>query len=166
VYGKEDTLVTIQIDMLLAEKFGMYYIDENGEKALPYILHRTSLGCYERTLAYLIETFAGALPTWMAPEQVRVMSVTDRAADYAAKLAADLRAMGFRAEANTESDKIGKKIREGQLEKVPYMLIVGDRDMEGQTVSVRHRAEGDLGAMSFDAFTALLKEVVDTKAKK
>jgi len=166
VFGKEDTLVTIQIDMLLAEKFGMYYIDENGEKALPYILHRTSLGCYERTLAYLIETYAGALPTWMAPEQVRVMSVTDRAADYAAKLAADLRCMGFRAEANTDSDKIGKKIREGQLEKIPYMLIVGDRDMEAQTVSVRHRSEGDLGAMSFDAFAALLKEVVDNKEKK
>jgi len=166
VFGKEDTIVTIQIDMLLAEKFGMYYIDENGEKALPYIIHRTSMGCYERTLAYLIETFAGALPTWMAPEQVRVMSITDRAADYAAKLAADLRCMGYRAEANTASDKIGKKIREGQLEKIPYMLIVGDRDMADQTVSVRHRAEGDLGAMSFDAFTALLKEVVDTKAKK
>ena len=152
--------------MLLAERFGMYYIDENGEKKLPYIIHRTSLGCYERTLAYLIETYAGALPTWMAPEQVRVMSITDRAADYAAKLAADLRALGYRAEANVESDKIGKKIREGQLEKVPYMLIVGDRDMADQTVSVRHRAEGDLGAMSFDAFVALLKEVVDTKAKK
>ena len=166
VFGKEDTIVTIQIDMLLAERFGMYYIDENGEKKLPYIIHRTSLGCYERTLAYLIETYAGALPTWMAPEQVRVMSITDRAADYAAKLAADLRALGYRAEANVESDKIGKKIREGQLEKVPYMLIVGDRDMADQTVSVRHRAEGDLGAMSFDAFVALLKEVVDTKAKK
>ena len=166
VYGKEDTLVTIQIDMLLAEKFGMYYIDENGEKALPYIIHRTSLGCYERTLAYLIETYAGALPTWMAPEQVRVMSVTERAADYAADLAARLRNCGFRAVANTANDKIGKKIREGQMEKVPYMLIVGDRDMADNTVSVRHRSEGDLGAMSFDDFKALIKEVVDTKAKK
>ena len=166
VFGKEDTLITIQIDMLLAEKFGMEYIDADGSRQRPYIIHRTSIGCYERTLALLIEKYAGALPTWMAPEQVRVMSVTDRAADYAAKLAADLRCMGFRAEANTESDKIGKKIREGQLEKIPYMLIVGDRDMEGQTVSVRHRSEGDLGAMSFDAFAALLKEVVDTKAKK
>ena len=166
VYGKEDTLVTIQIDMLLAEKFGMYYIDENGEKALPYIIHRTSLGCYERTLAYLIETYAGALPTWMAPEQVRVMSVTERAADYAADLAARLRNCGFRAVANTANDKIGKKIREGQMEKVPYMLIVGDRDMADNTVSVRHRSEGDLGAMSFDDFKAFIKEVVDTKAKK
>ena len=152
--------------MLLAEKFGMYYIDENGEKKLPYIIHRTSLGCYERTLAYLIETFAGALPTWMAPEQVRVLSVTDRAADYAVELARKLNALGFRAEADVASDKIGKKIRGAQLEKIPYMLIVGDRDMAEQTVSVRHRAEGDLGAMSFDAFAELLKDVVDSKAKK
>ncbi len=166
VFGKEDTIVTIQIDMLLAEKFGMDYIDADGQKKIPYIIHRTSMGCYERTLAYLIETYAGALPTWMAPEQVRVMSVTERAHDYAAELAAKLRCAGFRAEANTADDKIGKKIREGQLEKVPYMLIVGDRDMEGQTVSVRHRSEGDLGAMSFDAFAAMLKEVVDNKEKK
>lgn len=166
VFGKEDTLVTIQIDMLLAEKFGMYYIDENGEKALPYIIHRTSLGCYERTLAYLIETYAGALPTWMAPEQVRVMSITDRAADYAKELARKLTALGFRAEVNIESDKIGKKIRDGQLDKIPYMLIVGDRDMAEQTVSVRHRAEGDLGAMSFEDFADLLKKVVDNKEKK
>ncbi len=166
VFGKEDTIVTIQIDMLLAEKFGMEYVDADGQKKRPYIIHRTSLGCYERTLAYLIERYAGALPTWMAPEQVRVLSITDRAADYAAKLAADLRAMGYRAETDIGSDKIGKKIREAQLEKVPYMLVVGDRDMADSTVSVRHRAEGDLGAMSFDAFAELLKEVVDTKAKK
>jgi len=166
VFGKEDTIVTIQIDMLLAEKFGMYYIDENGEKALPYIIHRTSLGCYERTLAYLIEEYAGALPTWMAPEQVRFLPVTDRAADYCAEKAKALEAMGFRVEVDYRNEKIGKKIREAQLEKVPYMLVVGDRDMENGTVSPRHRAEGDLGAMSFDEFAALLKEVVDTKAKK
>jgi len=166
VFGKEDTIVTIQIDMLLAEKFGMYYIDENGEKALPYIIHRTSLGCYERTLAYLIETYAGALPTWMAPEQVRFLPVTDRAADYCAEKAKALEAMGFRVEVDYRNEKIGKKIREAQLEKVPYMLVVGDRDMENGTVSPRHRADGDLGAMSFDEFAALLKDVVDTKAKK
>ncbi|MBQ9854556.1 MAG: threonine--tRNA ligase [Clostridia bacterium] len=166
VFGKEDTIVTIQIDMLLAERFGMYYIDENGEKKLPYIIHRTSLGCYERTLAYLIETYAGALPTWMAPEQVRILSVTDRAADYAIDLQKKLSALGFRAEADVTGNKIGKKIRDAQLEKIPYMLIVGDRDMADGTVSVRHRAEGDLGAMSFDAFSALLKEVVDNKEKK
>jgi len=166
VFGKEDTIVTIQIDMLLAAKFGMYYIDENGEKALPYIIHRTSLGCYERTLAYLIEEYAGALPTWMAPEQVRFLPVTDRAADYCADKARELEAMGFRVEVDYRNEKIGKKIREAQLDKVPYMLVVGDRDMENGTVSPRHRADGDLGAMSFEDFAALLKDVVDTKAKK
>ncbi|MDD6032784.1 MAG: threonine--tRNA ligase [Oscillospiraceae bacterium] len=166
VFGKEDTIVTIQIDMLLAERFGMYYIDENGEKALPYILHRTSLGCYERTLAYLIEKYAGALPTWMAPEQVRFLPVTDRAADYCAEKARALESMGFRVEVDYRNEKIGKKIREAQIDKIPYMLIVGDRDMENGTVSPRHRAEGDLGAMSFDEFAALLKDVVDSKAKK
>jgi len=166
VFGKEDTIVTIQIDMLLAAKFGMYYIDENGEKALPYIIHRTSLGCYERTLAYLIEEYAGALPTWMSPEQVRFLPVTDRAADYCAEKARAMEAMGFRVEVDYRNEKIGKKIREAQLDKVPYMVIVGDRDIENGTVSPRHRADGDLGAMSFDEFVALVKDVVDTKAKK
>ena len=166
VYGKEDTLVTIQIDMLLAQRFGMYYIDENGEKALPYIIHRTSLGCYERTLAYLIEEYAGALPTWMAPEQVRFLPVTDRAADYCAEQAKKLEALGYRVEVDYRNEKIGKKIRDAQVEKVPYMVVVGDRDMENGTVSPRHRADGDLGAMSMDEFTALLRDVVDSKAKK
>ena len=166
VYGKEDTLVTIQIDMLLAERFGMYYIDENGEKKLPYIIHRTSLGCYERTLAYLIEEYAGALPTWMAPEQVRFLPVTDRAADYCAEQAKKLEDMGFRVEVDYRNEKIGRKIRDAQMEKVPYMVVVGDRDIENGTVSPRHRADGDLGAMSMDEFSALLKQVVDNKEKK
>ncbi len=166
VFGKEDTIVTIQIDMLLAERFGMEYVDADGQKKRPYIIHRTSLGCYERTLAYLIEKYAGALPTWMAPEQVRVLSVTDRAADYANALVAKLSELGYRAEADITGEKIGKKIRLAQMDKVPYMLVVGDRDMAENTVSVRHRAEGDLGAMSFDSFAALLKDVVDSKAKK
>ena len=166
VYGKEDTLVTIQIDMLLAQRFGMYYIDENGEKALPYIIHRTSLGCYERTLAYLIEEYAGALPTWMAPEQVRFLPVTDRAADYCAEQAKKLEALGYRVEVDYRNEKIGKKIREAQIDKVPYMVVVGDRDIENSTVSPRHRADGNLGAMSMDEFIAILKEVVDSKAKK
>ena len=166
VFGKEDTIVTIQIDMLLAQRFGMEYVDADGQKKLPYIIHRTSLGCYERTLAYLIEKYAGALPTWMAPEQVRVLSVTDRAADYAKELSDKLCEMGYRATADLTGEKIGKKIRLAQMEKIPYMLVVGDRDMAEQTVSVRHRAEGDLGAMSFDAFAALLKDVVDSKARK
>ena len=166
VFGKEDTLITIQIDMLLAEKFGMYYIDENGEKALPYIIHRTSLGCYERTLAYLIETYAGALPTWMAPEQVRFLPVTDRAADYCAEKAKALETQGFRVEVDYRNEKIGKKIREAQMDKVPYMVIVGDRDIENGTVSPRHRADGDLGAMSFEDFAAVLHAVVDNKERK
>ena len=166
VYGKEDTLVTIQIDMLLAERFGMYYIDENGEKKLPYIIHRTSLGCYERTLAYLIEEYAGALPTWMAPEQERFLPVTDRAADYCAEQARKLEDMGFRVSVDYRNEKIGRKIRDAQMEKVPYMLVVGDRDMENGTVSPRHRADGDLGAMSMDEFSALLRQVVDNKEKK
>jgi len=166
VYGKEDTLVTIQIDMLLAQQFGMEYVDADGQKKTPYIIHRTSLGCYERTLAYLIEEYAGALPTWMAPEQVRFLPVTDRAADYCAEIAGKLERQGFRVEVDGRNEKIGKKIREAQLEKVPYMLVVGDRDMEAGTVSVRHRAEGDLGAMSLEAFGEMLHKVVDAKEKK
>ena len=166
VFGKEDTIVTIQIDMLLAEKFGMYYIDENNEKVLPYIIHRTSMGCYERTLALLIEKYAGALPTWMAPEQVRFLPVTERAVDYCKALAKNLEMEGFRVTVDARNEKIGKKIREGQIEKVPYMLVVGDRDMENGTVSPRHRADGDFGAMDLADFAKILIEVVDTKAKK
>ena len=166
VYGKEDTLVTIQIDMLLARQFDMEYVDADGQKKTPYIIHRTSLGCYERTLAYLIEEYAGALPTWMAPEQVRFLPVTDRAADYCAEVAKKLEAQGFRVEVDYRNEKIGKKIREAQLEKIPYMLVVGDRDMEAGTVSVRHRSEGDLGAMSLEQFSAMLRQVVDGKEKK
>ena len=166
VFGKEDTIVTIQIDMLLAEKFGMYYIDENNDKVLPYIIHRTSMGCYERPLALLIEKYAGALPTWMAPEQVRFLPVTERAVDYCKALANNLELEGYRVTVDARNEKIGKKIREGQMEKIPYMLVVGDRDMENGTVSPRHRAEGDLGAMDFADFAKILKEVVDTKAKK
>ncbi|MBS4879343.1 MAG: threonine--tRNA ligase [Firmicutes bacterium] len=165
VYGKEDTLVTIQIDMLLAKQFGMEYVDVDGQKKTPYIIHRTSLGCYERTLAYLIEEYAGALPCWMAPEQVRFLPVTDRAADRCAELVKTLNAKGYRAEADYRNEKIGKKIREAQIEKVPYMVVIGDRDLENGTVSPRHRAAGDLGAMSFEDFEDLLKKVVDEKIK-
>ncbi len=137
VFGKEDTLVTIQIDMLLAERFGMEYTDQNGQKVRPYIIHRTSLGCYERTLAYLIEKYAGALPLWMMPTQVRVLPITDRAHDYAQEIVDRLRDAGIRAESDYRSEKLGYKIREAQMQKIPYMLVVGDRDMENQTVSVR-----------------------------
>ena len=165
VYGKEDTLVTIQIDMLLAERFGMYYTDENGEKKLPYIIHRTSLGCYERTLAYLIEKYAGALPLWMMPTQVRVLPITDRAHDYAQEIVDRLRDAGIRAESDYRSEKLGYKIREAQMQKIPYMLVVGDRDMENQTVSVRTRAGVDLGAMSVDDFRTKCRAEIDTKVR-
>ncbi|MEG0441166.1 MAG: threonine--tRNA ligase [Oscillospiraceae bacterium] len=165
VFGKEDTIVTIQIDMLLAQKFGMEYTDQEGKKATPYIIHRTSLGCYERTLALLLEKYAGALPTWIAPEQVRVMPLTDRTADLAKEIAADLTAQGFRVETDLRNEKIGYKIREAQVEKVPYMLVIGDKEAEAGLVAVRNRADGDIGTMTPAAFAALLKKVVDEKQK-
>ena len=165
VHGKEDTLVTIQIDMLLAEKFGMYYIDENGEKALPYIIHRTSMGCYERTLAYLIEEYAGALPTWMAPEQVRVLSMTDRNIDYAYQIRDELLNKGFRVEMDTRNEKIGKKIREAQLEKVPYMLVLGDKEQEAAAVAVRDRKDGKTTVMPLDEFVEKLSFEVENKLR-
>ena len=164
VFGKEDTIVTIQIDMLLAEKFGMEYTDADGQKKTPYIIHRTSLGCYERTLAYLIERFAGAFPLWLAPDQVVVLPVTDRAHEYAKNVEEQLKAAGIRAEGDYRSEKLGYKIREHQLKKVPYMLVVGDRDMENGTVSVRTRTGEDLGAMTADEFIA--KALVEIATKK
>ena len=162
VYGKEDTLVTIQIDMLLAERFGMYYIDENGNKALPYIIHRTSLGCYERTLAYLIEEYAGALPLWMMPTQVRVLPITDRCHDYAEKVVERLSDAGIRVEGDYRSEKLGYKIRDAQMQKIPYMLVVGDKEAESGSVAVRTRAGGDEGVMSVDDFMAkCLKEIAE-----
>ena len=162
VYGKEDTLVTIQIDMLLAERFGMYYIDENGNKALPYIIHRTSLGCYERTLAYQIEEYAGALPLWMMPTQVRVLPITDRCHDYAEKVVERLSDAGIRVEGDYRSEKLGYKIRDAQMQKIPYMLVVGDKEAESGNVSVRTRAGGDEGVMSVDDFMAkCLKEIAE-----
>lgn len=165
VFGKEDTLVTIQIDMLLAERFGMEYTDQNGQKVRPYIIHRTSLGCYERTLAYLIEKYAGALPLWMMPTQVRVLPITDRAHDYAQEIVDRLRDAGIRAESDYRSEKLGYKIREAQMQKIPYMLVVGDRDMENQTVSVRTRAGVDLGAISVDDFRTKCRAEIDTKVR-
>ena len=164
VFGKEDTLVTIQIDMLLAQRFGMYYIDENGEKALPYIIHRTSMGCYERTLAYLLETYAGALPTWLSPEQVRILPITDRAHDYSAQVAEKLRAAGVRAEVDYRNEKLGFKIREAQMEKVPYKLVIGDKEAADGTVAVRTR-DADKGVMSLDAFMEKLQEEIASKSK-
>ena len=165
VFGKEDTIVTIQIDMLLAERFGMEYTDQSGKKVHPYIIHRTSLGCYERTLAYLIEKYAGALPLWMMPTQVKVLPITDRAHDYAEGLVEKLKNAGIRAEGDFRSEKLGYKIREAQLQKIPYMLVVGDRDIENGTVSVRTRGGEDLGAMTPDEFMSKCLYEIATKAK-
>ncbi len=154
VFGKEDTIVTIQVDQLLAEQFDMEYTDQNGKKVRPYIIHRTSLGCYERTLAYLIEKYAGALPMWMAPEQVRVLPITDRCMDYARTVLQDLKAAGLRAEIDERSEKIGYKIREAQMQKLPYMLLIGDKEVEAGKVSVRERVRGDLGAKTVGEFLA------------
>ena len=150
VFGKEDTIVTIQIDMLLAEKFGMEYVDVDGTKKNPYIIHRTSLGCYERTLAYLLEKYAGALPLWMSPEQVRILPITDRAKEYGEAISAKLEQLGIRTSVDNRSEKIGWKIRQAQLEKVPYFFIVGDKEVEENTVALRSRKEGDLGASPLD----------------
>ncbi|MBQ1272469.1 MAG: threonine--tRNA ligase [Clostridia bacterium] len=166
VFGKEDTIVTIQIDMLLAEKFGMYYTDSDGQQKLPYIIHRTSLGCYERTLAFLIEKYAGALPTWMAPEQVRILTITDRANDYADGIKKELAAKGYRVTVDDSQNTLKYKIRSAQMEKIPYMVILGDKDMENNTISVRHRSGEDLGAISLDAFKETLADVVGNKLKK
>ena len=165
VFGKEDTLVTIQIDMLLAERFGMYYTDSDGQKKLPYIIHRTSLGCYERTLAYLIEEYAGALPTWLMPTQVKILPISERQHDYAQQVYTQLHAAGIRVEVDARNEKIGYKIREAQNEKIPYMLVVGDKEVENGTVSVRARKDGDLGAMAVDAFRAKILDEIATKAR-
>ncbi len=162
VYGKEDTLVTIQIDMLLAASYGMEYIDADGQKKTPYILHRTSLGCYERTLAYLIEKYAGCLPLWMAYEQARILPISDAHMDYAFKVRDELRKKGLRVEVDDRSEKLGKKIREAAVNKVIYTMVIGDQEMENGTVTLESRFEGKLGAMSVeDAANRLLKDVED-----
>ena len=165
VFGKEDTIVTIQIDMLLAEKFGMYYIDKDGQKKLPYIIHRTSLGCFERTLAYMLEHFAGALPMWLSPEQVRVLPISENLADQAKEIEEKLTAAGIRVTTDLRSEKIGYKIREAQLEKIPYMLVIGNKEVENGTVSVRSRKQADMGSMPVDEFIAMALNEIETKAK-
>ena len=166
VFGKEDTLITIQIDMLLAQKFGMEYTDSDGQKKIPYIIHRTSMGCYERTLALLIEKYAGALPLWLMGTQVKVMPITDRAHEYAKGLVQQLKDAGIRAEGDYRSEKLGYKIREAQVNKIPYMLVVGDRDIENGTVSVRTRKGEDLGAMTPAEFLAKVLFENATKSKE
>ena len=163
VFGKEDTLVTIQIDMLLAQRFGMEYVDVDGTKKNPYIIHRTSLGCFERTLAYLLEKYAGALPLWLSPEQVRILPVTDRAKEYGESIADKLTNMGIRVTVDNRNEKIGYKIRQAQLEKIPYFFIVGDKEVEDNTVSLRSRKDGDMGASPLND---VISKIVEENASK
>lgn len=163
VFGKEDTLITIQIDQMLAEKFGMEYTDKDGSKKNPYIIHRTSIGCYERTLAYLIEKYAGAFPLWLSPEQVRVLSLTERNCDYVNEIVARLRSEGMRAEADNRNEKIGYKIREALNEKIPYLIIVGDEEEKNKTISIRGRGYENKSGLNLDDFIKRLHEEIDSK---
>ncbi|MDO5396669.1 MAG: threonine--tRNA ligase [bacterium] len=166
VHGKEDTLITIQIDQMLAEKFGMEYTDRDGKKKNPYIIHRTSIGCYERTLALLIEKYAGAFPTWLAPVQLKFLPIADRHLDYVYDVKKKLADSGIiRVEVDDRSEKLGYKLREAQLEKVPYMIVVGDKDIENGTVSVRSRKKGDMGSMKIDEFIKMIVDEVESKAR-
>lgn len=164
VHGKEDTLITIQIDFQLAERFGMEYTDRDGQKKYPVVLHRTSLGCYERTLALLLEKYAGAMPTWLSPTQVRLLTITERQDDFAKEVQAALRAKDLRAECDLRNEKIGFKVREAQMEKLPWMFVMGDREAEERTVTVRNRKGENLGTMPFEQAVAMVKEANDTKA--
>lgn len=160
VFGKEDTIITLQVDPFLAEKFDMNYIDEKGNKARPYIIHRTSIGCYERTMALLLEKYNGALPLWMAPEQVRVLNITDRTYEDAKMICENLLAEGIRATADIANEKIGYKIRMSQMEKIPYMVVIGDKEKENNLLSIRSRKDGDLGCMNYEDFLLRLKREI------
>ncbi|MCR5640005.1 MAG: threonine--tRNA ligase [Lachnospiraceae bacterium] len=163
VYGKEDTMITIQLDMFLSERYDMSYTDKDGQKKRPYIIHRTSMGCYERTLAWLIEKYAGKLPTWLCPEQVRILPISEKYFDYADKVFAELRKAGVDVQVDRRSEKIGYKIREARNEKIPYMLIVGEKEQEDGTVSMRSRYDGDAGAVALEKFVADITEEIRTK---
>ena len=163
VYGKEDTMITIQWDALLAEQFDMYYVDQNGDKVRPYIIHRTSLGCYERTLAWLIEKYAGKFPTWLCPEQVKVLPISEKYQGYAESIQKELKANGIRAGIDDRSEKIGYKIREARLKRIPYMLVVGQKEEEDKTVSVRSRFAGDEGVKPLGEFINQICHEIRTK---
>jgi threonyl-tRNA synthetase len=163
VYGKEDTMITIQLDCAIAEQFDMYYIDQNGEKKRPYIIHRTSIGCYERTLAWLIEKFAGKFPTWLCPEQVRVLPISEKYAEYAHQVEKTLKANGVLCTVDNRAQKIGYKIRETRLEKIPYMLVVGEKEEEENLVSVRSRFAGDEGQKPLETFIDEICKEIRTK---
>lgn len=163
VFGKEDTLFTVQVDLFLAERFSMYYIDKDGKKATPYIIHRASIGCYERTLAMLIEKYAAALPLWVAPEQVRIMTVTEKSEEYAKEQLKKLKAAGIRASVDCRTEKIGYKIREARTERIPYMLVVGEKECEEGTFAVRKRGEGEIGSIKSDEFLSMVCSQVEGK---
>ena len=165
VHGKEDTLITIQIDQMLSKNFGMEYTDRDGTKKNPYIIHRTSLGCYERTLALIIEKYAGAFPTWLAPTQVKIMTITERGDDWAREVEAELLSRGMRVELDLRNEKIGFKIRQAQQEKVPYMFVIGDKEAQEGTVAVRSRKEGDLGTMALMDAAQRLEEEIRNKVR-
>ena len=165
VFGKEDTLITIQIDMLLAQKFGMEYVDVDGKMRTPYIIHRTSIGCYERTLALLLEKYAGVLPLWLAPEQVRILPIKQEHNEYAQKIADTLSSYGMRVTVDSRDENIGPKIKASRLERIPYMFIIGDNEMNSNTVTVRSRKEGEIGAIPVDDAVNKVVEEVRTKAK-
>ena len=164
VYGKEDTMITIQLDCAIAENFDMYYVDQNGEKKRPYIIHRTSMGCYERTLAWLIEKYAGKFPTWLCPEQVRVLPISEKYADYAEQVRKALAKADVDVTVDNRSEKIGFKIREARMDRLPYMLVVGQQEEADGTVSVRSRFAGDEGVKPLDEFIAQITEEIRTKA--
>lgn len=164
VHGKEDTIITVQVDFVMADRFDMVYVDKDGLKKRPYVIHRTSIGCYERTLAMLIEKYAGVFPTWLAPVQVKIIPVLEKHAEYAEQLRASLAEKGVRCEVDGRNEKIGYRIREAQMKKIPYMLLLGDREMENREISVRSRKDGDLGAKKSGEFTEMLMEEIRTRA--
>ncbi|MGM9974929.1 MAG: threonine--tRNA ligase [Clostridiaceae bacterium] len=162
VHGKEDTIITVQLDFALAERFNMTYVDKDGEKKRPFIIHRSSIGCYERTLAMLIEKYAGALPTWMAPVQAKILPISEKYHDYCAKVAKDMKRRGIRVEVDYRAEKIGYKIRQGRMEKHPYLLIIGEKEVENNEVAVRSRKNGDEGAVSLDSFIERITSEIDS----
>ena len=164
VHGKEDTIITVQIDFALADRFDMVYIDKDNQRKRPYIIHRTSIGCYERTLAMLIETYAGAFPTWLAPTQVKVLPLSEKHLDYAKGVVQQLRDEGVRVELDDRNEKVGYKIREAQMQKVPYMLVIGDKEFDAGLVAVRSRKDGDLGAIEVGEFIKNIREEIRTRA--
>ena len=163
VYGKEDTMITVQLDCAIADKFDLYYVDQNGNRVRPYIIHRTSIGCYERTLAWLIEKYMGKFPTWLCPEQVRVLPISEKYIDYANKVLEKLRKNGIDAKLDNRDEKIGFKIREARLARLPYMLVVGEKEEADATVSVRSRFAGDEGVKSLDEFIEQICKEIRTK---